>query len=288
MVSRMVNTKAPELNDEWWISRDSKDEHEQAGARLNLRVAQLRADAEMVFAMPRDDPQTVEQVVNLKLRSEALENDFQTWEASLPPVWQGKTVAWYDDMSKAGVLGWFDEIPQTFRPVEAQKPYPGKIDLYTDMWVANFRNIARTSRLLVWTTLVRGTAWLSSPEDYRITPDYARAKRTCEEIISEILASVCNFLDLDWQKWRIGDASLNNIDGLGQPFSPPKFPVGESAMGNRGVAGLFLLWPLISAASSDYCTPSQREWIKGKLKFMGETMGINRATILSRVSWRYI
>lgn len=284
----MVNTKAPELNDDWWISRDSEDEQEQAGARLNLRVAQLRADAEMIFALPMHAPQTVEQVKNLKLRSEILEDDIQKWEASLPSPWRGKTVAWHDEVTTAREAAWFDEIPQTFLPVETQKPYPGKIDLYTDMWVANFRNIARTSRLLVLTTIIRCTAWLCPPEDYRITPDYARAMRASEEIITDILASVCNFLDLDWQKWKIEDASLNNIDGLGQPFSPPKFPVGDSALGNRGVAGLFLLWPLISAASSDYCTSSQREWIKGKLRFMGETMGINRATILSRVSWRHI
>jgi hypothetical protein len=230
----------------------------------------------------------MERVVNLQLRSRILEDDFQKWEASLPPLWQGKTVAWYDDVAKARAVPWFNEIPQTFQSVELQKPYPGKIDLYTDLWVASSRNIARTSRLLIWTTLIRCTAWLCSPVDYRITSDYARAVRTCEEIITEILASVCNYLDLDWRKWRTGDASLNNIDGLGQPFSPLKFPVGESAMGNRGVAGLFLLWPLISAASSDYCTPAQRQWIKGKLRFMGETMGINRATILSRVSWRRI
>ncbi len=79
---------------------------------------------------------TIEQVINLKVRAENMEEDFHKWETSLPPEWQGKAVAWFDDIPQPQTVAWFNELPQTFRTVEMQKPFPGKIDIYSDLWTA--------------------------------------------------------------------------------------------------------------------------------------------------------
>lgn len=282
MVSRMIDTRPPDPNDEWWISLECKDEYERCGARLNYHVAQLRADTERVFAQDPNFSRMAEQIADLKARSKALEEEFSKWEASLPLAWQGKTIACLDDNLLAKGADWCDELPQIFRPLGKQKPFPGKVDLYVDIWTANFRNVSRVARLLVWKTLIRCTAWLCAPEDYRITSDYMQAKETCEKMNADIIASVCNFLDLDWQRQEIQNSPL--INSLNKPFAPPIFPVGEPGIGNRAVAGLWLIWPLVSVSISDYCRPAQRQWVKGKLRYLGDFMGLNRATVMSQVS----
>jgi hypothetical protein len=273
----MVSSRAPEPTDFWWINKDSQNEYDQVGVKLNLAVAKLRANAENIFRLPGNGAYTAEEVVQLKHRAEIIEEDIRMWERNLPLVFHPITVAWDDDVPQPKAAAWSDEIPLVFQSTRTEKPFPGKIDTYSNIWVANFRNSIKTSRLLLWTTIIRCTAWLCSPQDYRITPDYFKAARIGEEIITDILASVPNFLDLDWQK-------PSDLRDFGH--SANSFPVGDANIGNRGLGGLFLLWPLISAASSDYCTAAQREWIKGKMRFIGESMGIGRATLLSQVSWR--
>jgi hypothetical protein len=44
------------------------------------------------------------------------------------------------------------------------------------------------------------------------------------------------------------------------------------------------MWPLFAAAASDFASPSQRIFLRGRLKHVAQIMGINQALILSEVS----
>jgi hypothetical protein len=52
----------------------------------------------------------------------------------------------------------------------------------------------------------------------------------------------------------------------------------------KGLAGYFLTWPLACVMNQDYVTDHQRQWIVGRLRYIGDELGIRYAHILSQVS----
>jgi hypothetical protein len=52
----------------------------------------------------------------------------------------------------------------------------------------------------------------------------------------------------------------------------------------KPLTGIFVMWPLFAAAASDFATPSQRIFLRGRLKHVAEIMGINQALILFEVT----
>ena len=51
----------------------------------------------------------------------------------------------------------------------------------------------------------------------------------------------------------------------------------------KGVAASFLMWPLFAASTSDFCTESQRVFLRGRLAYIRDEMGISQAEILMNV-----
>lgn len=95
-----------------------------------------------------------------------------------------------------------------------------------------------------------------SPVDYRTTPEYATAARRCGEVITDILASVpYNF------GWHLNNKngeesrSAEGSGGVGERNLG--FGCGKEEVGNKGLAGLFLSWPLSCVMGQDYCTDAR-------------------------------
>lgn len=237
---------------------DSHNEVKQEFARLNLLTADLRAETDKTTTRSSRAPSDIEAVLKLLRKAEDLEKKYVEWEDSMPRSWEYKTISWVDIQGA-------DATSSSY--------HPGRIDSYGELWMLYTYNTARSCRLFVWTTILRCVAWLAHPRDYRLTPEYATAARVCGNLIADIVASIPCFFGLN------GQNEMCLVDGS-------NFACGSNNNSvPKGLSGVFSMWPMFSAAASDFATPSQRAFLKGRLKFIAETMGINQAAVLLKVSF---
>jgi len=229
------------------MSDSSTDEVGLFFMKFSLRLAELRCEInEALETYPRT-PDGFRNVLSLMRRLQAMEQEYLIWEAQVPDDMMPRTVAWVDnipggDISKAEVC-------------------PGKVDVYSDMWLANMWNYLRLTRLLISGAIVRCAAWMCSPVDYRTTPEYAQSARLSVDIVTDIIASVP--YQLGW-----------SLDGRTDPESKNSMALG----------GVFSMFHLFSAGNMDYISDAQRKWVKGRLIYIATTYGINQARSLSTVS----
>ena len=236
---------------------EAYEEVTQRFTRLNLLTAELRVENDRTTTRSSRTPGDVEAVLNLLRKAEALEKSYVEWQDSLPSSWEYKTVSWVD------IQG--EDTTSSFH-------HPGRVDSYGELWMVYTYNTARASRLFIWTTILRCVAWLAHPKDYRITPEYTTAARVCSHLIEDIVASVPCFFGQD----GLSDIYLADRSN---------YACGSKDKSSaKGLSGVFSMWPIFSAAASDFATPSQRTFLKGMLKYIAEAMGINQAAVLFNVS----
>jgi hypothetical protein len=257
----MSGSKAPSLGVDWWIADAGKDDRMNTFLpSLSLRIAELRAEINTALTTYPRTPEYFQEVLAFMKTAQALENEYQEWEALLPDRLRPRTCAWVDhipggDISKAEVC-------------------PGKVDMFEDIWIANMWNAARVARLFISGVIVRCAAWICSPVDYRTTPEYATAVRLCADLVTDIIASIPYHLG-----WRVGEGGTlrggNDFTAFGEAdnFTSPK-----------AIGGFFCMWPLFSVTNTDYVTDSQRQWAKGRLLYISEILGMNQAKVLANVS----
>ena len=153
IINCMSASKAPPAGTEWWLADVIRDENGVFVTKLNMRVAELRAEVNQVLAGTPRVPENFQQVLELIHRAQAMEQEFLCWEDSLPDFWAMKTVAWVDNIPNEDLMN--------------ADVCPGKVDMYNDLFVANAWNYARVSRLFLHGIIVRCAAWVCHPIDYR-------------------------------------------------------------------------------------------------------------------------
>lgn len=155
------------------------------------------------------------------------------------------------------------------RPIMGGIAYVGRIDAYIDMFICYILNWARAARLYIRNTALRCLAWLVGPEqDYREGPEYEASAALGQAIVEDIVASV---------PYVFGAARLAG-GGQGEQQQPEAQPYHPPSL-----AGVFCMWPVFAAASSDFATETQRAFLKKTLKYISEEMGIGQAAILAGV-----
>jgi hypothetical protein len=256
----MSASKAPLIGTDWWILDGSKDEPGVFATRLCLRVAELRAEINTILPSSPRNPEYFQKVLDFMGRAKAMEQEFKNWEESLPDNWRPKTAAWVDnvpggDLAKA-------------------EAFPGRVDIYEDLFIANAWNHARISRQFLSGLIVRCAAWICHPVDYRTTPEYATSARLSVDVVTDILASIPYHLG-----WRV-DESGALIPGDLSGFATGR----ENITSPLALGGWLCMWALFCATSSDYATDSQRSWIKGRMNLIAEVMGLNQARVIASVS----
>lgn len=249
------------MGSEWWMADAQRDQAAAFTMNLNLRIAELRAEVNNALGVFTRTPEWVQNVLDLMKRAQALEHEFLTWEEQLPDELRPRAVAWVDsvpggDMTKADV-------------------FPGRVDMYDDIWVSGLWNSSRIARLFISGTIVRCAAWVCSPVDYRTTPEYATAVRLCVDIITDVIASIP--YNLGWRVGPTGELRPTSANGESDAASCPK-----------SIGGFFCIWPLFSISNTDYISDSQRTWAKGRLVYISEILGLNHAKVLSKVCCSHI
>lgn len=243
---------------DWWLSDAVKNFYAADCQRLNIRTGELRAEVNRIMTSVSRSPDNIELLLDMIRRCQTVDQEHAAWAKSLPDYFQYKAVAWEDhvpngDYSKAEV-------------------FPGRVDAYQDLWVASVWNMMRTSRVILASIIVRCAAWVCSPVDYRTTPEYATAARTVCEVTTDIIASVP--YQLGWFTKRKDLLERANLSSFG---------CGEEDA-QKGLPGYFLSWPLTCIQGQDYSTDAQRAWVKGRLEFIGNQLGVRYALMLAQAS----
>ncbi|TVY43333.1 White-opaque regulator [Lachnellula occidentalis] len=258
-IQYIANSKAVVPSVDWWMTVSASDVIVAKFARLNLLVADLRSENTVATSQIARTAANIEYVLSVQRKAEALEKEYTSWFESLPPKWQPKFETWLGDRD----IGYNYATSET---------HPGRIDSYSEMWIAYHQNIARSSQILLHFTILRCVAWLGDMNDYTLTPEYAKAQQVCRPLIEDIVASCPYFFG--WNKDR-------NEAMVDQSF----FACGESgntdAHANpKALWGIFIMWPIFVAGSADFALPSQRMYLRGRLQYISELMGIHQASVL--------
>lgn len=228
---------------DWWTSFASEDKVQHEVSVLNLKVADLRAETHKICTLEGHTTDNIEKVLNHMRKAEQIEKEYVAWYANLTEEWTPKLAAWIDDVAE--------------RNLESTACYPGRVDVYGELWMATTHNIVRASRLFILTTILRCTAWITAELDYKLTPEYVEVSRQASVLIEDIVSSIPFFFG-----WKSPDTEL--------PLSENSyFPCGnDSKISGKGVTGVWAIWPVFAAAASDFATSSQRLWLRGRLKYI--------------------
>lgn len=242
---------------EWWIHDAVMNEAAAACQRISLKVSEIRAEITRMMAVLKRTPENIDLVLAMIRRAQSIDQEAVGWMESLPDMWQYKALCWESnvpdgDYSRAEV-------------------FPGRVDVYKDFWIASVWNMVRTARILLMTSVVRCTAWVCHPVNYRTTPEYLTASRTAVDMITDIIASVPYHLGWHAKKRALFDDM--ELSG---------FACGEEDS-TKGLPGYFLTWPLAVIMSQDLLTDAQRQWVSGRLRYIGDDLGLKYAHILAKV-----
>ncbi|KAJ5033612.1 uncharacterized protein L3040_008724 [Drepanopeziza brunnea f. sp. 'multigermtubi'] len=257
LVSTLSGSKPLNMGTDWWTVDIERDRIGMFATRMSCRVAELRHELNNALSNFPRTPEYFEHVADIMHRAEDLEKECQEWETSLPDEWRSRAVAWVDqvpggDLTKAEV-------------------FPGRVDMYSDVTIANIWNQLRVVRLFISGIVVRCAAWICAPVDYRTTPEYAQAVRLCGDLITDVVASTPYHLG-----WRVGQGGMLKSGDFAS------FEAGDGGVTSaKAIGGFFMMWPLFSISNTDYISDSQRIWAKGRLVFVSEMLGLNHAKVLS-------
>ncbi|KAK6854725.1 hypothetical protein PG990_008187 [Apiospora arundinis] len=260
IIHTLTTGKAPIMGVEWWLTDAIKDQSAGECQRIMIKTGELRAEVTRLMNSMVRSPENVEIMLNMIRRCQTVDQEAVNWMRNVPDHWHWKTVAWEDnvpggDYSRAEV-------------------YPGRVDVYRDFYIASVWNMTRTARLILASLIVRSAAWVCAPIDFRTTPEYATASRTCMDTITDIIASVPYHLG-----WHLNKPHIAARANLGT------FACGEEDA-LKSLAGYFLTWPLSCVMGQDYTTDNQRAWTVGRLRYIGNDLGVKYAHILADLQIR--
>ncbi|KAG4436391.1 hypothetical protein IFR05_008114 [Cadophora sp. M221] len=262
LICALSGSKPLAMGAEWWIVDAEKDKVGIFVIGLSCRVAELRVELNTALATFPRTPEYFQEVANIMRRGQALEAECVEWQAALPDEWRPRTVAWVDQVPGGDITN--------------AEVFPGKVDMYSDITIASLWNQMRVARLFISGTIVRCAAWICSPVDYRTTPEYAQAVRLSVDLITDVIAATPYHLG-----WRVSQGGILKSGDFASPFSGD-----DGFTSSKAIRGVFMMWPLFSISNMDYISDAQRVWVKGRLMYVSETLGLNHAKVLSNFSLR--
>lgn len=142
--------------------------------------------------------------------------------------------------------------------------------VYPDWWTATRWLNKYAFRLLICHIIADVSNWLAESTDPWPQNLGTTASQTAKEDIHNIIASIPYLCS-----WKgIG----------GDPPKGAQSPCGsDDADSVEGITNLMVIWPLVLAAESQFVTPEQKEYVQGRLGWIGENMGVKHAAVVCEV-----
>ncbi|CAK7231480.1 hypothetical protein SEUCBS140593_007936 [Sporothrix eucalyptigena] len=267
----MTADTPPTYNINWWAGESILDFATTRMQRFLLEVSQLRRELERhIMACAGQQTIAPAQFTMYLLRVKAIDNEMASFLSSLPDSFKPYTVALASDVPGGD-----------YAHADA---FPGRVDVYPDLTIAGVWLSIRASRLVMSCFVTRCMALTEGPV-FRSSPEYAEEVRRCSALIADIVAAVPYFLG--------NTPSLQHQppSSFGSSSSAPssRFACGDDHghVMPKVLSGYLLAWPLAGTYTHDYCTPAQRAYMGGRLKYMGNTLGLRYANVCEATPFRY-
>ncbi|OAA49545.1 hypothetical protein NOR_01468 [Metarhizium rileyi] len=257
IIHSLSTSKSPGMDASWWFEDAVRDRHASECQRLCIKIGELRGEANRILTSVPRTPDNMEIVIDMIRKCQAQDQACLSWCKNLPDYFQCKTATWEDNVPNGDYT--------------MAEVYPGRVDVYNDLWVATIWNMLRCGRIILNSIIVRCAAWVCAPVDYRTTPEYANAAGTTVDIVTDVISSVP--YQLGWFSKRKGLLERANLS---------TFACGEDDS-SKGLSGYFMTWPLAFIQSLDYLTDSQRTWVRGRLQYIGSQLGVRYASLLTQM-----
>ncbi|KAK1595880.1 uncharacterized protein LY79DRAFT_95327 [Colletotrichum navitas] len=234
----------------WLLHHECRGRMQHAIANMDIQSSQIRQDMDRLLGPGDREPGTIQKVLDILKRAQALEAKFRKLNNDPSPQWKVDTLEWVPEGS--------DEELDTARA------FTGPVYGFFNLPLAVLHVATWCCHLMLTTTILRCMAWLVSPDDYRAGEDYEVLKRSAQLRVEDIIAATPFFC-----KWN----------GYGVVVA--QFPVGKTKADDplKGAAGLMIIWPLVTACYSDFATPRQKRFLRGRLKYLSEVGGIKQASV---------
>lgn len=209
---------------------------------ISLGVLHKRAEAALSgFPISTGD-------ILCQLRDKALEldNTFISWEETCSEKFRARTLFHIEegqDTSRVPVGLW-----------------PGKVDTYSDHYIAGIWNLYRACRLSLLDLVVR----LSDALNDGRSPDGEHVASDC--LVRDMLASITYHLTEDI---HLLSREIKTTDHLKNP--------------GRSINGLLLMHSIFITSHLDIVDVHAQMYLKRCLEWIGEYMGIGQATMFSQV-----
>ena len=235
---------------------------------LGLRVPALREAGARCLQAPIN-PSVAKDVLKLLEEARDVDRAISEWPLELPASWKYKSVRAFTCSPDA---------------IRASDYYPGPVDIYSDLSVANVWNTYRGYRVHCLTIILNCIERLVPPqsrEEYSVYNDTIEALKN---MVDGICASVPFHLGLEGPLPSAAESvcPTSTEEFFRDDTSLPRFTPdqGTHLRMSKRVGGVYLIWSLF-VAQSVICIPKvQRTWIMERFKSISTHYGINQADVL--------
>ncbi|KAF6793782.1 negative acting factor [Colletotrichum sojae] len=234
----------------WLLHHECRGRMQHAIAGMDIQGSQIRQDVDRLLGLGDRKPETIQKVLDALKRAQALEIKFRKLNNDPSPQWKVDTIEWVPERTD-------DEL-------QTAPTFTGPVYGFFNLPLAVLHVATWCCHLMLTTTILRCMAWLVSPDDYRMGEEYEELKRSAILRIEDTIASAPYFC-----KWN----------GYGVVVA--QFPCGNTKPDDplKGAAGLMILWPLVTAYNSDFASPRQKRFLRGRLRYLADIAGIKQANV---------
>ncbi|KAL2833573.1 hypothetical protein BJY01DRAFT_225053 [Aspergillus pseudoustus] len=180
--------------------------------------------------------------------TEALNADLAEWQAA-------QTVKF-----KPTTIGYIKPEFTSLRFIPGPGYWPGRVDVYFDMYFATIWNISRTARCFLLDLIIRLSDMLEEE-----APDHGQHTQNLMSQLCDVISSIPYYLAEDVQ------AFLRQEQGKQEIRDP-----------GRTAGGLLLMHPLYVLSRLSTVFPEMQDYFKRCLAWIGDRMGIGQASLFAK------
>jgi hypothetical protein len=221
-------------------------------AKCNLPAARLCAEAQVLFDSNTRNEWWILGLLRVVKEAILIDLQYQDWRNSASGLWKYRLLR---TASNPASCIWNNMSPT--------KTQTALLYIYHDIWVATVWNWYRSCRMHLHEVLLHCMTLLHSHPPARAQSiDPKETLEQSHSIISDMLSEICASVP-----FCIGD-----IDSAGKPAKIER---------RMPLYGYLLVWPLFVASASAESGSTQDLWIREKLEYVSNVMGIRKARLLA-------
>ena len=247
-VKSIVEHTSPTEDAEVWLDTFPRTDPGLKLAATNLRTARLCHNAQKLFDSSSQDEWWMLRALQLIKEAILIDLEYQAWSESLPALWRHRSFRAATYSSGDGVSP--GRLPNAVLP-----------HVYQDIYVAFVSNNYRAARIHLHEIILRCTT-LMACHSLAGSFDSGQTQEQSKAIIAEMISEICASTAF----------CLGDINSTGQLASPgcSRIPLG----------GYLMLWGLFVAYVSTAEGSGSRAWLRGKLAYISNSMGIRASMSL--------